>query len=83
MHLYQQFNDSGPLSSLSPWIVVMLARGLGDGTANFNGLAPDAVTYLGNGYLDLHGFPQSWLPPSQLSKVLSAVHFAPVSACFS
>lgn len=56
VHLYQQFNGSGPLSSLSPWKVVMLARDLDDGTANFNGLAPDAVTYLGNSYLDLHGY---------------------------
>jgi hypothetical protein len=56
VHLYQQVNDSGPASSLSPWIVVMLARDLDDGTANFNGLAPDAVVYLGNSYLDLHGY---------------------------
>ena len=46
VHLYQQVNDSGPASSLSPWIIVMLARNLDDGTANFGGLAPDAVTYL-------------------------------------
>jgi len=36
--------------------VVALGRDLGDGTANFGGLAPDAVTYLGNSYLDLHGY---------------------------
>jgi hypothetical protein len=56
IHQYQQVNETGPASSLSPWIVVMLARDLGDGTANFGGLAPDAATYLGNSYLDLHGY---------------------------
>jgi hypothetical protein len=56
VHLYQQVNESVPASSLCPWKVVMLARDLDDGTANFGGLAPDAVTYLGNSYLDLHGY---------------------------
>jgi hypothetical protein len=56
VYLYQQVNESGPASSLSPWKVVMLSRDLNDGTANLNGLAPDAVTYLGNSYLDLHGY---------------------------
>lgn len=56
VHLYQQVNESGPASSLSPWIVVALARDLNDGTANFGGLAPDAVTYLGESHLDLHGY---------------------------
>jgi hypothetical protein len=54
VHMYQQFNDSGPISSLSPWIVVMLSRDLNDGTANFAGVAADAVTYLGNGVVALH-----------------------------
>jgi hypothetical protein len=56
VHQYQQVNESSPASSLCPWIVVALGRDLGDGTANFGGLAPDAVTYLGNSYLDLHGY---------------------------
>jgi hypothetical protein len=56
VHLYQRVNETGPSSSLSPWIVVMLARDLNDGTANMRGLAPDAVTYLGESYLDLHGY---------------------------
>jgi len=57
VHLYQQVNVSGqPASSLAPWIVVMLSRDLDDGTANFGGLAPEAITYLGNSYLDLHGY---------------------------
>jgi hypothetical protein len=56
IHLYQQVNESGPASSLSPWIIVMLARDLDDGTANFGGLAPDAITFLGSSYLDLHGY---------------------------
>jgi hypothetical protein len=56
VHPYQQINESGPVSSLSPWIMVALARDLDDGTANFGGLAPDAVTYLGNTYLDLHSY---------------------------
>ena len=34
----------------------MLSRDLDDGTANFKGLAPDAITYLGASYLDLHGY---------------------------
>jgi hypothetical protein len=57
VHLYQQANESGFISSLSPWIVVALARNLHDGTANFVGLAPDAVIDLGVTYLDLHGYP--------------------------
>src|SRR5277367_5967760 len=56
VHLYQQINETGPYSSLSPWIVVMLARDLNDGTANMRGLASDAVTHLGESYLDLHGY---------------------------
>jgi hypothetical protein len=56
VHLYQQVNESGPASSLCPWIVVMLSRDLNDDTANFGGLAPDAVVYLGASYLDLHGY---------------------------
>ncbi|KAH6714332.1 hypothetical protein BKA61DRAFT_722880 [Leptodontidium sp. MPI-SDFR-AT-0119] len=54
-HLYQQLNGPGPISNLNPFIEVMLAQSQGDGTANFGGLAPDTVTYLGEGYLDLHG----------------------------
>jgi hypothetical protein len=56
VHLYQQVNDSGPASSLSPWIVVMLSRNLGDNTANFKGVALDTVTSLGAAWLDLHGY---------------------------
>jgi hypothetical protein len=56
VHLYQQANDNGQDSSLSPWIVVGLSRDLGDGGSNFGGLAPDATTFLGNSYLDLHGY---------------------------
>jgi hypothetical protein len=56
VHLYQQVNETSPASSLSPWIVVMLARDLGDRTANFRGLDPEAVAYLGQSYLDLHGY---------------------------
>lgn len=56
VHLYQQVNDSGQQSSLSPWKIVALSRNLNDGTANFGGLAPSAVTFLGNSYLDLHGY---------------------------
>jgi hypothetical protein len=37
---------------------VMLNRDLGGGQANFVGLADDAFTYLGNSYLNLHGYPQ-------------------------
>jgi hypothetical protein len=43
VHLYQQVNDSGQQSSLSPWKIVALSRNLDDGTANFGGLAPSAV----------------------------------------
>jgi hypothetical protein len=57
VHMYQQFNETGsPLSSLSPWIVVMLTRDLDDGNADFGGLAPGTTAYLGNSYLDLHGY---------------------------
>lgn len=56
VHLYQQGNDSGQYSSLSPWIAVGLSRNLDDGGANFGGLASDAMTFLGNSYLDLHGY---------------------------
>jgi hypothetical protein len=55
VHLYQQFNDSGRVSSLAPWKVVMLSRDLNDGGANFGGVAGDAATYLGNGFVALHG----------------------------
>jgi hypothetical protein len=58
VHMYQQVNDSGPFSSLSPWKIVMLTRDVYDGTAHFDGLADDAVTYLGDSYVDLHGLPQ-------------------------
>jgi hypothetical protein len=58
VQIYQQVNDSGPYSSLSPWKIVMLTRDVNDGTAHFDGLADNAVTYLGNSYLDLHGYPQ-------------------------
>jgi hypothetical protein len=56
VQLYQQVNDTGPASSLSPWYMVMLARDLDDGTANIQGLSGSAVTYLGNSFLDLHGY---------------------------
>jgi hypothetical protein len=56
VHLYQQVNGSGRSGSLSPWVVVMLARDLGDGRANFGSLSLDAVTHLGNSFLDLHGY---------------------------
>jgi hypothetical protein len=55
VHLYQQSNGPGPISNLNPFIAVMLAQSQDDGTASLRGLAPDAVTYLGEGYLDLHG----------------------------
>jgi hypothetical protein len=58
VHMYPQLNDSGPWSSLAPWKIVMLARDVNDGTAHFDGLADDAVEYLGNSYVDLHGYPQ-------------------------
>ena len=29
---------------------------MNDGTFNLNGVATDAVTYLGNGYIDLYGY---------------------------
>lgn len=56
VHMYQQYNDSGPLSSLSPWIAVMLSRDLDDaGGTDMAGVADDAVTFLGNGVVALHG----------------------------
>lgn len=56
VQLYQQANDSGPASSLSPWYMVLLARDLDDGGSNIQGLSGSAVTYLGNSFLDLHGY---------------------------
>jgi hypothetical protein len=58
VHMYQQLNDSGPFSSLSPRKIVMLTRDVDDGTAHFDGLADDVVTYLGESYVDLHGYAQ-------------------------
>jgi hypothetical protein len=58
VYLYPQLNDSGPFSSLCPWKIVILTRDVNDGTAHFDGLANDAVTYLGNSYVDLHGYAQ-------------------------
>jgi hypothetical protein len=55
VHMYQQVNDSGPFSSLSPFVIVMLTRDVNDRTAHFDGLADDAVTVLGSSYVDLHG----------------------------
>jgi hypothetical protein len=56
VHLYQQVNDSGPTSSLSPWKIVMLSRNLNDGGANIGGVYLASVTDLGSTYLDLHGY---------------------------
>jgi hypothetical protein len=73
VYMYQQVNESGPVSSLSPWKVVMLTRDLNDGSADFGGLALGTTTYLGNSYLDLHGYPEP-----QLQGVLGAaalIHF--------
>ncbi|EDR01077.1 uncharacterized protein LACBIDRAFT_333588 [Laccaria bicolor S238N-H82] len=56
VQLYHQVNETGPVSSLSPWYMVMLARDLDDGGANMQGLSGSAVTYLGNSFLDLHGY---------------------------
>jgi hypothetical protein len=56
IQLYQQVNDSGPASSLCPWYMVLLARDLGDGTSNIEGLAGSAVSHLGESFLDLHGY---------------------------
>jgi len=67
VHIYQQVNESGPVSSLSPWKVVMLTRDLNDNGADFGGLAPNTATYLGNSYLDLHGYAEP-----QLQGVLGA-----------
>jgi hypothetical protein len=58
VHIYQRHNDTGPVSSLSPWIAVMLNGDPGAGQVGFVGLADDAATYLGNSYLDLHGYSQ-------------------------
>ncbi|TDL16444.1 hypothetical protein BD410DRAFT_795379 [Rickenella mellea] len=54
--LYHQVNDSGPASTLSPWYMVLLARDLNDGTSNIQGLSGKAVAYLGNTFVDLHGY---------------------------
>lgn len=56
VQMYQQSNESGPLSSLAPWKFVMLSRDLNDGSSNFVGVAGDTVTYLGNGFVDLYGY---------------------------
>lgn len=56
VQLYQQVNDTGPNSNLSPWYMVLLARDLVDGTANTVGLSGGAVTYLGPAFVDLHGY---------------------------
>jgi hypothetical protein len=56
INIYQQRNDSGPLSSLAPWILVMLTRDMNNGGTNMRGLTADAGTYLGNSYLDLPGW---------------------------
>lgn len=56
VQLYQQVNDTGPASSLSPYYMVLLARSLDDGTSNIQGLSGSAVTNLGNSFLDLHGY---------------------------
>jgi len=58
VHIYQMYNDTGPVSSLCPWIAVMLNGDPGEGQVDFVGLADDAATFLGNSYLDLHGYPQ-------------------------
>ena len=58
VHIYQQYNDTGPVSSLCPWIAVMLNGDPGEGQVDFVGLADDAATFLGNSYLDLHGYSQ-------------------------
>jgi hypothetical protein len=57
VHLYQQYNQTNaPTSRLSPWIVVMLARDMNDGSSGLGGVAADSATYLGNSYLDLYGY---------------------------
>lgn len=56
VQLYQLVNDTGPYSSLSPWYMVLLARDLDDGSANTGGLSGGAVSYLGNSFVDLHGW---------------------------
>jgi hypothetical protein len=58
VHIYQRPNDTGPVSSLCPWIAVMLNGDPGEGQVNFVGLANNGATFLGNSYLDLHGYPQ-------------------------
>jgi hypothetical protein len=60
VHIYQRPNDTGPVSSLCPWIAVMLNGYPGEGQVDFVGLADDAATYLGNSYLDLHGYSQPY-----------------------
>jgi hypothetical protein len=44
VHIYQQFNNTGPVSSLCPWIAVMLNGYPGPGQVGFVGLADDAAT---------------------------------------
>ncbi|KIK04867.1 hypothetical protein K443DRAFT_92165 [Laccaria amethystina LaAM-08-1] len=61
VQLYRQVNDSGPYSTLNPWYMVLLARHMDDGTSNIQGLSGSAVTYLGNSFLDLHGYNGSVL----------------------
>ena len=56
VQLYQQANDTGPVSSLSPWYIVLLARDIDDGTSHVTGLGASAVNLLGNSYVDLHGY---------------------------
>jgi hypothetical protein len=58
VHIYQRPNDTGPVSSLCPWIAVMLNGDPGGGQVDFVGLANNGATFLGNSYLDLHGYPQ-------------------------
>jgi hypothetical protein len=58
VHIYQRPNNTGPVSSLCPWIAVMLNGDPGEGQVDFVGLANNGATFLGNSYLDLHGYPQ-------------------------
>ena len=58
VHMYQYWNNSGPLSSLSPWTIVMLTRDVNDGTAHFDGLAGNATRFIGNTSVDLYGYAQ-------------------------
>jgi len=73
VHLYQQANETSALSSLSPWITVMLSRDLEDGSANFAGVAGDAVTYLGNGFVDLHPYGP------RVQRILGAAAYCEIS----